>query len=309
MDFDELRAFIAVAEHGSFLAAAEELFQSRTTLRRHIEALEAKSGTPLLHRTKRGVTPTEAGEVLLARGRLLVRDSQALLASVREVGREPTGCLRVVLPQGLPPQAYAPLVGAYRARCPAVSLRVSESRDPVSELLGDVDLAVCLGVTAPAGPWEVREVAEVREWLVASEGYLRRHGTPRTVEDLADHTLLAWSAPGGDPELWTLLGGGTFPVAPALVTSNIHMLRTCARAGQGIALAPDALLPDPADAKGALVPVLPDVVGRRRVLQLVVPAALAAVPKVRAALDIADGLMDAIRGLRAGAPGPATRRA
>lgn len=296
MEFEELRAFIAVAEHGSFLGAAEELFQARTTLRRHIESLELKSGTTLLHRTKRGVTPTEAGRVLLERGRLLLRESRALVASVREIGSEPGGSLRVALPLGMPPQMFAPLIAAYRARCPAVSIRVRESADPAAELLGDVDLAVCLGVTIPPGPWEVRELAELREWLVGSEAYLARRGTPRTVEELAGHPLLSWDAPGGDPDEWTLIGGGTFRVSPALVTPNIHMLRMCAHAGLGLALLPDGLLPEPPDVRGRLVPVLSELVGRRRMVRLVIPAALSSVPKVRAVLDIAE---DVARTLRA----------
>ena len=73
MDLEELRSFLAVVETGSFLAAATNLGVARATLRRRVDALEARAGVPLLERTARGVTVTEAGSVLMARGRQVVK--------------------------------------------------------------------------------------------------------------------------------------------------------------------------------------------------------------------------------------------
>jgi DNA-binding transcriptional LysR family regulator len=286
MDFEELRAFLAVAEHGSFLSAADALGVSRTMLRRQIDALEVRSGVALFLRTRQGVEPTEAGQLLARGGRMLVQESSALLSSVREAGRSPSGCLTVALPTGLPAHVLVPLVGILRARHPRLSLVVKVSEDPAADLLGEVDVAVCFGVSTPSGPWETHNLLEVREWLVASEGYLQRHGMPQSVEELAHHTLLSWDAPGGDSTRWTLLGGGFFAVAPALTSPDIHFLRICAASGIGIAFVPDGLVPEAPEATGRLVPVLPGVVGRKRQLQLIVPAALSSVPKIRSVIEI-----------------------
>ncbi|WP_438016494.1 LysR family transcriptional regulator [Sorangium sp. So ce315] len=69
MDLEELRAFLAVVEAGSYLGAARALSTSRTTLRRQVAALEARAGVPLIEGVRQGVQPAEAGQVLAARGR------------------------------------------------------------------------------------------------------------------------------------------------------------------------------------------------------------------------------------------------
>jgi DNA-binding transcriptional LysR family regulator len=72
-------------------------------------------------------------------------------------------------------------------------------------------------------------------------------------------------------------------VDPVIVSTDIHLLRQCALSGLGIALVPDAMLPEAGG--GKLVPVLEDVVGRQRVIQATVPRMLADVPKIRAVMD------------------------
>src|SRR5262245_55449269 len=100
MDLEELRAFLHVVETGSFLAAADSLRVSRTTLRRRVGSLEARAGVSLVESTAHGVVLTEAGHMLAQRGRVMAQEASALLASIREVGQQPSGVLRVVLPVG-----------------------------------------------------------------------------------------------------------------------------------------------------------------------------------------------------------------
>src|SRR5947209_288826 len=114
MDLEELRAFLTVVETGSYFAAAESLRVSRTTLRRRVGSRETRAGVPLVESTRQGAVLTEAGQALAERGRSLVAEATALVTSVREVGREPSGVLRVVLPVGMPPHAFAPLFGRLR---------------------------------------------------------------------------------------------------------------------------------------------------------------------------------------------------
>jgi DNA-binding transcriptional LysR family regulator len=124
MDLEEFRSFLAVVETGSFLAAATTLNMARATLRRRVEALEARAGVPLLERTARGVVLTEAGVLLAARGRKVMQEASALVASVREIGREPVGVLRIGLPVGLPPQALSQLFAAMRATYPRLAIQI-----------------------------------------------------------------------------------------------------------------------------------------------------------------------------------------
>ncbi|NOK16807.1 LysR family transcriptional regulator [Corallococcus carmarthensis] len=284
MDLEELRAFIDVAETGSFLAAADALGVSRTTLRRRVEALEARAGVPLLKSTRTGIVLTEAGEVLAQRGRIMMQETSALLASIREVGQAPSGTLRVVLPVGLPPHLLAPLFGLLRTAHPLLRVHASFSDNPLIEPLDNVDLAVHFGEDVPKGPWLSQVMLRVPEGLVASKAYLERRGVPRAVEDLRDHELFSWQAPGADARLWPLRRGPSFRVEPALISADIHLIRTCCIAGQGIGWVPSVDLADPGEAGDVLVPVLPDVVGRERPLRVSVPEALCEIPKIKLVL-------------------------
>ena len=284
MDLEELRAFLTVVETGSFLAAERSLNVPRATLRRRVDSLEARAGVPLLNRTRLGVGPTEAGAVLAARGKLMVQEATALVSSIRELGKAPSGTLRVLLPVGLPPQVLVTLYTAMRDAYPRLSVQLRFSDDPVAGLLDDVDLAVHFGARSPPGPWVSYEVLRVREWLIAHADYLARRGTPTSLAELAGHELLSWEAPGEDPLAWPLLAGGTFPVEPSLIATSVHFLRQCVLAGQGIALLPDALFPDPGVDPGVVVPVLEGVVGRERQVRVVVPSVLTDLPKIKAVL-------------------------
>src|SRR5205814_604488 len=149
------------------------------------------------------------------------------------------------------------------------------------------DLVVHFGGAPPRGPWISHVVLQVREWLVATRTYLIAHGFPASIADLPKHDLLAWRAPGEDPHVWPTKNGASFRVDPVLVSSDIHFVRQCCLAGLGIALVPDALLPDPGFPADSLVPVLSDDVGRERSLRVTVPTALAEIPKIREVLALA----------------------
>jgi DNA-binding transcriptional LysR family regulator len=283
MDLEELRAFLHVADSGSFLAAAEQLRVSRTTLRRRVSSLESRAGVPLLESTQQGVVLTDAGRVLARRGRALEEEAGALLASVREVGQEPSGVLRVSLPVGLPPQLLATLFAAVRAAYPRLHVECRFSEDPLAESLSDIDFAVHFSDTVPKGKWISYAILDVREWLVGRRDYLERRGTPASIEELAQHELFAWRAPGEDGRAWSLCSGGTVKVEPALISSDIHLLRSCCLEGLGLSLIPDGLLPGTRSEE--LVPVLADVLGRQRAIRVTVPSVLSDVPKVKVVLD------------------------
>jgi DNA-binding transcriptional LysR family regulator len=285
MDLEEMRALIAVVESGSFLGAARTLGVSRTTLKRQVASLEARAGVPLVEAVQTGVVATDAGRLLSSRGRAMMAESSALLASIRELGQEPSGQLRCVLPVGLPPAPLAALMVALRSEHPKLRFVLRHSDDPLSEPLREVDIAVHFGEDPPPGNWMSYVVLRLPERLVASRDYVAARGTPRTLEELRGHDLFAWQPRGEDPSLWTTRAGGTFRVEPKLVSADVHLVRHCCLAGLGIGLVPDAGLPDPGFPDGTAVTILPDLVGRERAIRLSVPAVLADIPKVRMVID------------------------
>ncbi|WP_437486709.1 LysR family transcriptional regulator [Sorangium sp. So ce1014] len=282
MDLEELQAFLHVVKQGSFHAAAEATGMSRTTLRRRVESLQARAGVSLLESNRQGVVLTEAGRALAGRGQAMVEEASALVSSIRELGREPSGLLRLVLPVGLPPHLMAPLYASIRSAYPQLRLSCQFSNDPLSESLVDIDVAVHFGEGAPRGPWLSLAIMRIRERLCASKEYLARRGTPASIDDLAGHELLSWRAPGEDASGWPTRNGGRFPVEPALIATDIHLVRQCCLAGLGVALIPDAMIDGPAGDE--LVTVLPDIVGRERAVRVTVPEALSEIPKVKMVL-------------------------
>jgi LysR family nitrogen assimilation transcriptional regulator len=149
LDLRQLRYFVAVAERGGFAAAASTLNIAQSALSRHVKELERELGGALLERGARGVTVTESGKVLLARGRWLFGTIDDIKAEVRTENREPSGTVRLGAPSSLADIFYAPLAHLVVKRFPRVRLELSEglTEGMCDRLLrGELDLAV---VTTP----------------------------------------------------------------------------------------------------------------------------------------------------------------
>ena len=291
MDLDDLRALLSVIDHGSTQAAAAATRTSRTTLRRRLESLEAFVGVPLLVRGTTGAVPTPAGLALAEGGRHLVEEASALLSSVRSADPQPEGLLRVLTPSGMPTALTSVLFAIARERMPRVEFRFSVSDDPLSVLRDDVDLVLHFGPAPTRGPWISTVLVDAPERLVASPAFLEERGAPTTADELRALPLLSWRPPGEDGRSWPMVGGGSLPVSPLLISADIHLLRGLAAAGHGVAFTPDGGIPEP---DRELVPVLPALIGRPCALRALVPEAMIRLPKGRAAVDLLREFMQGI---------------
>jgi DNA-binding transcriptional LysR family regulator len=192
--------------------------------------------------------------------------------------------LRCGIPVGTAPHALVPLLTMVHAHYPRLAVLLRHIDDPLTDSIDDLDMLLHFGNVSPPGNWLAYQVLRMREWLLASTDYLARRGTPRTLDELADHDLLAWTPPGEDGRLLPLRAGEGLEIDPILLSPDVHLLRQCVIAGIGIGYVPDGMLPDPGIEPGTLVPIFPDLVGRDRPLQLLVPSALAGQPKLRVLL-------------------------
>jgi DNA-binding transcriptional LysR family regulator len=294
MDIEELRALLAVAETGSVLAASERLRMTRTTLRRRLESLEARVGAALVTRGHAGAELTPAGEEAAQHARVILKEANALLASARAAGDVVTGPLKVVLPTGLPPSMMGAVYAALRQAHPHLHLDVRLSDDPVADGFDDADLTFHFGARVETGSWVTRVVHPMRERLLASPAYLAARGTPQTLDDLAEHDLIAWRRPDADPRLWPTSDGVGLPVNPVVINADIHTLRAIVLAGGGIALLPEGRVPDPFEPPGAVVTVLPDLIGRDCPLRMIAPPVVVRSPRVRRLLEEVDQLLDGL---------------
>ncbi len=284
MDLEELRAFVAVAETGSYLSAADSLGMSRTTLRRKVDALEARAGVALVEGTHKGVVLTDAGQVLASHGRRMMQEMSSVLASVRDMGASPRGTLRVVLPVGMPPHVMAELFRSMRVAFPELSFDCRFSNDPIREELENIELAAHFSETSPGSHWLSFPILKMRTRLVATASYLETHGEPKTLDELSAHELVSWQAPGETGLEWPTTDGQRVSVSPRLVASDVHLVRSCAWSSLGIAYLPEGMMPEPPGTP-SLSPVLADRVGCELTLRVSVPKALAEVPKLRMVLD------------------------
>lgn len=148
VDLRQLRYFIAVAERGGFAAAANTLHVAQSALSRHIKELEREMGGNLLERNARGVTVTESGKVLLARGRWLLGALDDVKTETQTENREPSGTIRIALPSSLADIFYGPLAASFTRSFPRVRLELSEglTESLTDRLLrNELDLAVLTG--------------------------------------------------------------------------------------------------------------------------------------------------------------------
>ena len=286
MTFDELQSFLEVARHGSVFAAAEALRTSRTTLRRQLDALEARAGVPLLIRSRNGVVPTEAGRRLLESGTRLTQEFSATLAAVREAGVVPSGELRVAIPVGTHPLAVGVLAAMMADRWPQMRFHLRVYESPADAERMGIEALISLGGPRLDESWTTRVAGLVPRYLLASPDYLANRGTPKRLQDLAKHDLLGWLAPGETGTEWPTTRG-PFLVQPRMVTSDVHLLHVLAHEGRGIAFVPDGGFP-PMAGYEPLVRVLPDLVSDWIELRVAARAATANLPRVRAVLDVAE---------------------
>lgn len=172
MDFRQLRYFLGIVEHGSLTRAAEALHVAQPALSLHLKRLEEEIGCPLVHRTARGVIPTESGHRLALRAALLVEQMAGLRDEIRGLEAAPSGPAVIGIPTSLGPMLTVPLVMDVRRRFPAIRLRVVEALSGhMTEWVssGEVDMALVFGSEPPAG-LATRFVARERLGLVAAKG-------------------------------------------------------------------------------------------------------------------------------------------
>ena len=241
-----MRVFTRVAAAGSLAAAGRALGLSQTMVTKHVDALEARLGVRLMQRSTRRLTLTEAGRSYLdACGRILARIEEAEQeASAGQV--EPRGLLRMNVPVPFGTRQIAPLLGAFIARHPQVSVELGLNDRLVDLIEEGWDLAVRIGVLRDSS-LVARRLAPCRTVVCASPAYLEAHGRPRTVADLAGHNCLGYTL--SDRLSASRWGFGLDGVVVANVTGSLRSnngeaLRVAALAGLGVIYQPSFLVSD-----------------------------------------------------------------
>jgi DNA-binding transcriptional LysR family regulator len=182
-----IAAFVQAAESGSFALAAQRLNLTRSAVGKSIARLEQRLGMRLFHRTTRRQNLTDDGQAFYEsclRALRELENAEAALESGRQV---PSGRLRVSMAVVFGRHCVAPILTRLAAGHPALELDLSFNDRPVDLIEDGFDLAVRGGAIADQDGLMMRRLGEQRMNVVATPGYLARHGTPQSLADLAAH--------------------------------------------------------------------------------------------------------------------------
>ena len=254
-----MRVFQKVIDEGGFAAAARALDMSPAVVTRLVADLENHLGTRLLHRTTRRVSLSPAGENYLNRVRGILQDIDEAHSIASAQTSRPKGVLRVLTPPVLATFLLAPLIAEFRALHPKIRLHVEvDSHEDLP--IEDYDVTLLPTNDAFDADIVARKVSDTEAILVCSPEYIRRHGTPATPTDLAQHELLRLRAQGMVQRVWRLRNSHSDEVfelvaEPSLWINHTETLLRATVDGAGITSVAVALAA-PHLARGELVRVL-----------------------------------------------------
>lgn len=257
--FEDLRAFVTVAETGSFTAAAERLSLAKSVLSRRVGRLEARLDAQLMHRTTRRLRLTASGQAFYARAARILADLDEAESAVQQAHGELRGVLRVALPLSFGRRHMGVPICDFNRLHPHVRFDLDFNDRRVDLIEEGVDLAIRIAHLR-SSTLIARKLFDVRTVVCASPRYLAEHGTPTTPRELADHACLVYSNLA-EPGRWhyrTADGESeSVEVSVAMSATSGDFLRDAAIGGRGIALQPDFIVYD-AIADGRLLPLLGD---------------------------------------------------
>ena len=250
-----MHAFVRAVDLGSLSAAARELRTTQPTVSKLVAALEHSVGVRLLERTSTRVAATDEGLRFLDSARRLLEDYEEAVGELTQRTREPRGLVRISAPVALGELRLNRLMLQAMARHPQLQVTMMlDDRfvDPVQER---IDLAVRIGGALP--PDRVAQPLAVwPRYLVASPGYVKSRGKPRTPQELAQHDYLRYASPQDTVTLDGPEGAVRVELAARYRVNSAVAMLEAVQAGAGIALQPrwmvDGLL-----RAGTLVRVLP----------------------------------------------------
>ena len=254
----EMQVFLRVVETGSFSEAARQMRMTPSTVSKLIDRIETRLSARLLERSTRRLSLTAEGWVYYER-------SQVLLAGIEDLERElskgassVSGTLRVSASVGFGMIAVEPLLPAFWAEYPNVTIDLSLSDEVVDLYLDRTDIAFRVG-SLTSSSLTALKLGSARRKIVASPEYLARHGVPQTGQDLAQHRCLGFNF-RRSAQVWPLQEGGRVverTILGPLLANNGETVRRMAVAGMGLARVGEFHIREDL-ASGALVEVLAD---------------------------------------------------
>ncbi|WP_250527392.1 LysR family transcriptional regulator [Caballeronia sp. GAWG2-1] len=257
--FSELNAFVAVADSGSFSAAARSLDVSPSALSHSMKGLEGRLGVRLLNRTTRSVSLTEAGEHLLVRVRAALTGLDEALEETSSLRARPSGSIRVSAAESGTAILLRHVLPAFLIKYPDIHVEFVIDSRMVDIVSDGFDAGIRVHEDVPRDMIAVRFGEDVRFAAVASPEYIKRYSKPLKPADLLKHRCIRFRFESGRIYRWDLRKGSgetSIDVQGPLTLGNINMMVEAALAGIGIAWVPEHSIAEHL-ASGRLVDLLP----------------------------------------------------
>ena len=245
MDWDKLRIFHAVADAGSFTHAGTELNLSQSAVSRQISAREEDLRVPLFHRHARGLILTEQGEVLYRTAHDVYTKLAAAKTRLMDSKEKPSGELRITTTVGLGSVWLTPRIKEFMELFPDIQVQLLLEDEELDLSMREADVAVRL--RRPTQPDLIqRKLFTVHHHIFASVDYVKKHGIPKSAEDLDRHNILIFGSSASYLNSLTMLQTAgraeSEPRSVALRVNNAYGLRRAVQAGAGIAILADYLV-------------------------------------------------------------------
>jgi DNA-binding transcriptional LysR family regulator len=257
--FEDLQAFVAVVEAGSFTAAADRLDTAKSAVSRRVSGLEERLGVQLLRRTTRRLNLTETGRSFYEHSARILADLEEAESAVIQEHGELRGTLRVALPLSFGIRHMCEPIAEFSRRHPRVQFDLDLNDRRIDLVEEGVDLAVRIGRQADSS-LIARRLFESRTVVCGSRAYFDTHGMPQSPEDLREHNCLVY-ANLADPNKWICHDKDgnrhAIDVSPVMIATSGDFLCAAASQGLGIAMQPTFIAGD-AISRGDLIPILTD---------------------------------------------------
>lgn len=286
--------FLRVVEYGSLSAAARALGVSTSAVSTTLTRLEQQLAVRLLSRTTRRVSVTPEGSDFYARCKQITNDLAEAELVVGQAGRSASGRLCVRIPRTMGRMWIVPNLRKFTDAYPSIALEVV-CMDILPHTIEDgLDVQVQTGELRDSRV-AVKQLAATEYVTCAAPQYLTENGTPRAINDLLDHTRLAYRRPrNGRLREWQFRDGTTarhVPVSGPPIFNNIELLIAAAEIGMGIIQVPECYAKPSLDS-GKLMEVLrAHRAGGYRISAVYLPQQRLA-PKIRVFMDFLSALFD-----------------
>jgi DNA-binding transcriptional LysR family regulator len=240
---EELTAFVAVGESGSFAGAATQIGRGASVISRRVSQLEQRLGVRLLSRTTRHVSLTEVGAVYFRRVQAILDELAHASTEASDSASTPQGVLKISLPVTFGRQWVAPSFAAFMARYPQIKIDAHFTDRIVDVIADGFDVAIRVGALNDSS-LTARRIASYRNVLIAAPSYLEKHGRPRSPTELKERACLGFPSHPYWPDWMLTKDGQRRTVRPncGLVADNSEVILMAALDGAGVALLPDWLV-------------------------------------------------------------------